>query len=92
MTPCRHANLNGLVGRRVRLTEPLDLYPHCIVRAGETGTLQSINDECIWVKLDTHYPELAEWDNAAQIDNWSDEAEGTSFFYPVELIEENDNA
>jgi hypothetical protein len=82
-----HKMLEILVGRRVRLTEPLDLYPECIIPDGNTGTIVRVMDDCIWVKLDKHFPELDEWQNEAQIWNWSDEAQGTSFFYPVELID-----
>ena len=78
-------DLTTLVGRRVRLTEPLDLYPETIVPGGNTGILARVEDDCVWIKLDKHFPELAEWDNEAQIWDWSDTE--TGFYFPIELIE-----
>jgi hypothetical protein len=60
----------------VRLTQDVDNYPTCLIRAGET--LTRITDEgTYWVKLDTYHPELAEWDNEMEIWDWS--VEGVEF-------------
>jgi hypothetical protein len=60
------------IGTRVRLTQDVDNYPTCLIHAGETGTLTSIDGEgAYWVRLDQHHPELSEWDNEVQTWGWS---------------------
>jgi hypothetical protein len=60
------------IGMRLRLFQDADNYPTCLIRAGETGTLMRITDEgTYWIRLDTHHPELAEWNNELEIWDWS---------------------
>lgn len=51
------------VGARVRLLQDVERFPHDIVRAGETGTVELVDGTLISVKLDQPHPNLAEWDN-----------------------------
>ena len=51
------------VGDRVRLKRDLELFPIIIVPAGDVGTVTEVQDYIVWIKLDTHYDELEEWDN-----------------------------
>jgi hypothetical protein len=40
------------IGTRVRLTQDVDNYPTCLIRAVETGTIMRITDEgTYWIKL-----------------------------------------
>lgn len=58
-------------GTRVELTRDWECYPIGIYAAGEKGTLATIDsDGSYWVKLDNHFPELADWGNELQI--WAD--------------------
>lgn len=61
-------------GERVVVTKPVDNYPTVVVGAGETGTLQRIDEEgTYWVKLDKPFPALEEWANEVAIWDWSKE-------------------
>lgn len=54
-------------GARVRLTEPVDNFPTCLIPAGETGTVTHCTDGVTMVRLDKHHPELAEWQNQLEV-------------------------
>jgi hypothetical protein len=65
------------IGTKIKLVQDVDNSPTCLIGAGETGTLVNIDHEgSYWVKLDKYHPELAEWDNAIQISDWSDINDG----------------
>ena len=67
--------MNWNVGDRVRLNRDVDIFPLIIMREGEVGTIASINDEAIYVRMDKLYPELDEWDNALEIwREWHEDA------------------
>jgi hypothetical protein len=55
------------VGHHVRLTETVDLFPDVIAEKGWTGTVEQMDQESVWVKLDCVCPTLEEWDNQLQI-------------------------
>ena len=55
------------IGERVRLAECVENGSEIFVDSGETGTIDQMDDESIWVKLDRHFPALDEWDNCLQI-------------------------
>lgn len=60
------------IGSKVRLTRPVENYPIGIFDIGLTGTLMNIDREgSYWVKLDTHFPELDEWENELQLWDYS---------------------
>lgn len=54
-------------GSHVRLTADVDNFPTCLIKAGETGTIADMDDDCVWVRLDAHHPELSKWGNDLQI-------------------------
>ena len=67
--------MNWNVGDRVRLNSDVDIFPLIIMREGEAGTIASVNDEAIFVRMDKHYPELDEWDNALEVwREWHEDA------------------
>src|SRR5262245_33755058 len=51
------------VGRRVRLTNDIDRYPHFIAPKGATGTVTEAHPDLYSVKLDELLPGAEEWDN-----------------------------
>ncbi len=53
-------------GTRVILKSKVDRYPNGLWSVGETGTVDSSTQGMIALKLDTHYPDLAEWDNCIE--------------------------
>lgn len=55
------------LGHHVRLTETVDLFPDIIAEKGWTGTVEQMDQESVWVKLDCVCPTLEEWDNQLQI-------------------------
>jgi len=50
-------------GTRVRLTNPVDRYPHFCAEAGATGTVTDVSTDSVSVKMDVHLPGAEEWDN-----------------------------
>ena len=59
-------------GLRVKIVRNVDIYPTGVFRAGLTGTVTDVDDGCeiyCMVKMDRHFPELDEWDNALQVAN-----------------------
>jgi hypothetical protein len=68
------------IGTRVRFKEQWDIFPFCIIRKGETGTISRIepqgSDDAVfsgsihyWIKPDTPHPELNgdDWKGEIQI-------------------------
>jgi hypothetical protein len=64
------------IGQRVKTRAALDIFPNISLQAGETGVVLwvhanpaacAVYEVVACVKLDTHHPELAEWDNELQI-------------------------
>ena len=53
-------------GDRVIFIEEWDTFPETIVKKGEKGTIDHI-DECVWIKLDNLDEGLSYWDNCVQI-------------------------
>jgi hypothetical protein len=81
--------MNIKIGTKVRLTQSVDNYPTCLIKAGETGTLVRIDSEnAYWVKLDAHHPELDEWNNELQIWDWSDYDDNDESSHPEAYLEE----
>jgi hypothetical protein len=80
-----------LVGRRVRLTTQHEVYPTGIFEVGLTGTVASIEDYSIWVKMDEHREEIDEWDNQLQFcaEGWYDDVgrEMVSIEYFLDCVE-----
>jgi hypothetical protein len=70
--PNRARLYDHLIGKRVRLVHGVDNYPTVRVPAGETGTVLRFVCDSLWVKMDRHFPELAEWDNELQMWDWED--------------------
>lgn len=67
--------MNWSVGDRVRLNRDVDIFPLIVMREDEVGTIASVNDEAIFVRMDKHYPELDEWDNALEVwREWHEDA------------------
>jgi hypothetical protein len=59
------------VGQRVRLKKTLATKPPRLFRRGATGTVanpagvgESEGEITVWVRMDRHFPHLAQWDNA----------------------------
>lgn len=77
------ADFETFNGQRVRLTRPVDNYPTGVFSEGLTGVCR-VEEDCFWVKLDEHVPELAEWDNELQIWDWGGDDHPTTY---VELEE-----
>lgn len=73
-------------GKRVRTTRPVDNYPIGVFSEGLTGVCR-VEDDCFWVKLDVHVPELAEWDNELQIWDWSEDQDGCWSDHPSAFVE-----
>lgn len=51
------------IGTRVVLKADFETFPTGVFAAGETGEVTVSEPDMIGLKLDTHYPELDEWDN-----------------------------
>jgi hypothetical protein len=63
------------VGQRVQLNRDVDVFPTVYVKAGEKGTIASIDAERIMVRMDSHFPPLAEWNNELEIwREWHEDA------------------
>jgi hypothetical protein len=63
------------IGQRVKLNRDVDVYPTVYAKAGEVGTVAEIDDERIMVRMDTHFPTLAEWHNQLEIwREWNEDA------------------
>lgn len=64
-------------GTRVILSDDYECYPIDIFPAGLTGTVMEYDGDSdwYWVKLDRHYPALAEWQNQLQIIGDGDDEE-----------------
>jgi hypothetical protein len=73
-----------LVGKRVRLLNDVERFPHGIVEAGAEGTIVSF-DRIVAVKLDEHHEWLDEWDNEL---HWYPENAGdVSYAEDLEVID-----
>ena len=46
------------VGTRVILHYPFDVFPTCIVEAGQTGVVDDVSEKHMWIKLDNHHEGL----------------------------------
>jgi hypothetical protein len=51
------------VGTRVRLSNPVDRYPHFIAEAGSLGTVASSDADVLAVELDEPLAGAEDWDN-----------------------------
>jgi len=78
-------DLTPFIGKRVRLIQAVDNYPDVFVPEGNTGILSQVHADCVWIKLDTHFPELNEWDNEVQIWDWSEQNDGMG--HPRQYLE-----
>lgn len=60
------------VGDIVRLTQPFERYPHCMLEPGTTGTVVAVScgDVALAVRWDEHVDGLDEWDNEG---HWSND-------------------
>ena len=59
------------VGQRVRLKNTLASKPSRLFRRGATGTVTNVDgvresegEVTVWVRMDRHFPHLAQWDTA----------------------------
>ena len=50
-------------GKRVRLLQNVDRFPHFVARKGITGTVTEVTDQFVSVKMDDHIDGAEEWDN-----------------------------
>ena len=46
------------VGTRVILHYPFDVFPTCIVEAGQTGVVDDVSEKLMCIKLDNHHEGL----------------------------------
>jgi len=60
------------IGARVVLPMGADAYPDFLLTGPLFGTIDEIADDAVWIKLDTHKPELDYWDNRIQCWYWDD--------------------
>lgn len=51
------------INDRIRLTRPVDRYPHFIAAAGMTGTVVAADDHTVCVRMDDPIPGAEPWDN-----------------------------
>jgi hypothetical protein len=67
------------LGRRVRISQTIDIYPLGIFSIGLTGTVTQVavdpdgNTPSWYVRLDEYRPELEEWDNELEV--WSEDSD-----------------
>lgn len=62
------------LGAHVTVTGAIDLMPHARIEPGETGRIVRIDsDGEIWIKLETHYPGLSDWDNCIWLNRDTEE-------------------
>ena len=54
-------------GAKVKFISEWDIFPHCIIKEGESGMVSKIDDDGIWIKMDTKHPNLDYWDNKVQM-------------------------
>jgi hypothetical protein len=74
------------IGARVMLVENVGRYPHALVKVGETGTVSAICHGQVCVRLDTHHPGLAEWNNELVFDPDDDPFHADQYRDAVRLI------
>ncbi len=59
--------VNDLVeGKRYRLRHDVERFPFFIAAKGLVGTIDEINDQAVYLKLDAPLDGLEEWDNCIQ--------------------------
>ena len=66
------------VGQRVTLVHEADRFPHALVPAGATGTVNHVDAGMIGVRLDEHVEGLEEWENDLMFYAEQECAEGES--------------
>ena len=73
------------IGLRVKTIKPIDRFPDFLLDETELkGTVNEVNDDGIWVKMDKHIPELDEWDNCI---NFPDIEGGMmAFWFDMEVL------
>lgn len=55
------------IGQKVEFIEEWDIFPHALIKIGETGTVSSIDNDEVWVKLDKVHDALDYWENQAHL-------------------------
>lgn len=73
------------LGERVEFTQNLELFPHTVVLGGEFGHVQSIEEACIFIRLETHHAGLGEWNNIVQVHRDTLSGEENQRLIPREL-------
>lgn len=48
---------------RVQMIRELDRSPLLVVPAGSIGRVEEVSPNEVWVRLETHYPQLDDWSN-----------------------------
>jgi len=85
-------------GTRVMLAEQVEAFPLATIFApGLTGTVTSyaVADDAYWVKLDQHFPVLAEWDNELQIYGDEHDWPADRYLSPIvgtDILRKSDNS
>ena len=77
------------IGQRIRAIIPIDRFPDFILPVGVTGTVESIDKNLAFVRMDEHHPELNEWDNVLHVPGDADPSGdlATLLWSEFELIE-----
>lgn len=62
------------IGTRVTILSQVDLSPHTIIEARETGSVVRIDaDGEVWVRLDKYHHGLIEWMNCIWLNDYTQE-------------------
>jgi len=60
------------IGTRLAFPNGAECYPSFRILEPLTGTLVDMQDDCAWIRLDTHHADLDEWENQIQVWFWDD--------------------
>jgi hypothetical protein len=79
------------IGTRVAFPNGADAYPDFMFNDRLTGTVDEHDNDCTWVKIDQHKPELDEWENRIQVYYWEQDEDELPSQSIVRLLSADDS-